>query len=139
MLEECLPYQVTQCPTAFAPRLPSSERVLLTVAVSRVTKAPFYTTEVEKNGPCSAVPVGLAAALSQVSFRPPPVLPANTLIGGDAVSLRLVEISERPGAPGAASKRLLEWINDHTTYAYLGESKGFFLLIPYWQLFIKNI
>lgn len=138
MLEECLPYQVTQCPTAFAPRLPSSQRVLLTVAVSRVTKAPFYTTEAEKNGPCTAVPVGLAAALSQLNFRPPPVLPANTLIGGDAVSLRLAEISERAGAPGA-SKRLLEWINDHTTYAYLGESKAFFLFIPYWQVLIKNI
>ncbi|CAF97404.1 unnamed protein product [Tetraodon nigroviridis] len=32
---------------------------------------------------------------------------------------RLAEISDRPGAPGAASKRLYEWINDHTTYAYL--------------------
>ncbi|CAF97405.1 unnamed protein product [Tetraodon nigroviridis] len=31
----------------------------------------------------------------------------------------LAEISDRPGAPGAASKRLYEWINDHTTYAYL--------------------
>lgn len=53
------------------------------------------------------------------------MLPANTLIGGDVLRPSLAEISERPGAPGAASKRPLERINDHTTYAYLGESYAF--------------
>lgn len=62
MLEECLPYRVTQCPTAFAPRLAHSEGVLLTGAVSHVTKAPFYTTGVKKNGPHTVVLLGLAPA-----------------------------------------------------------------------------
>lgn len=47
MLEECLPYRMTQCPTAFAPCLAHSEGMLLMGAVSHVTKAPFYTTGVQ--------------------------------------------------------------------------------------------
>lgn len=41
MLEECLSYRVTQCPTAFAPGLACSEGVILVGAVSRVTKSTF--------------------------------------------------------------------------------------------------
>lgn len=41
MLEECLSYRVTQCPTAFAPGLAHSEAVILVGAVSRVTKSTF--------------------------------------------------------------------------------------------------
>lgn len=86
MLEECLPYRVTHCPTAFAPRLARSEGVLLAGAVSRVTKAPFYTTGVQRMVHSTVVLLGSAPARRSWISRPPPVLPANTLIGGDVLS-----------------------------------------------------
>ncbi len=117
MLEECLPYRVTHCPTAFAPRLARSEGVLLVGAVSRVTKAPFYTTGVQRMGHSTVVLLGLAPARRSWISDLPLCFQKTPSLVGMFFRPSLAEISERPGAPSAASKRPQEKINDHTTYA----------------------
>lgn len=117
MLEECLPYRVTHCPAAFAPRLARSERVLLVGPVSRVTKAPFYTTGVQRLVHSTVVLLGSAPACRSWISDLPLCFQQTPLLVGMFCCPRLAKISERPEAPGAASKSLLERINDHTTYA----------------------
>lgn len=86
MLEKCLRYQVTSCPTAFAPRPARSDGELLAAAVSRVTKAPFYTRGVQRMGHSTLVRLGSDPARRSWISRPPPLLQENTFIGGDVLS-----------------------------------------------------
>lgn len=90
-------------------------------AVSRVTKAPFYTTGIQRMGHSTVVLLGSApGCLSWISDLPLCLQQTPSLVGMFFCP-SLAGISERPGAPGAAYKRPLGRINDHTTYALLGE------------------
>lgn len=117
VLEECLSYRVTHCPTAFAPRLACSEGVLLAGAVSRVTKAPFYTTGVQRMGHSTVVLLGSAPARCRWISDLPLCSQQTPSLVGMFFRPSLAEISEGPGAPATASKPPLKRINDHTTYA----------------------
>ncbi|KAK2912447.1 hypothetical protein Q8A73_006560 [Channa argus] len=99
-----------------------SEGMLLVDAVSRVTKAPFYTTGVQRMGHSTVVLLGSApVCISWISDLPLCLQQTPPLVGMFFYP-SLAEITERPRAPGAAFKTSLERINDHTTYAKLGES-----------------
>lgn len=114
------------CPMAFGPHLARNERPRLLGAVSRVTKAPFYTTEVQIKVHSAAVLLGLAPACHRwISDLPLCFQQTPSSLVGLLYRPSLAEISERPEAPGSAPKRLLERINDRTTYALLGESISF--------------
>lgn len=86
-------------------------------AVSRVTKAPFYTTEVQRMVHSTVVLLGSAPARHNWISDLPLCFHKTPSLVEMFFRPSLAKISERPGAPGDASKTLVGRINDHTTFA----------------------
>lgn len=118
MLEQCLQYQVTHCPAAFAPHLlrarECSGRLLYPVSQKHLSTQQGFRDRATAHW---FSPGQLQSPV--VGFQTSPCSPKDTLIGGDVQVARAWQTYEGDQELRASP---LVGINDCSTYASQGES-----------------